>query len=159
MATATDSLSVSDMEVAAAICINVAYLAPNFYHEKTINVIYMLAELFLDNPNATDADIMEFTGATPKNLKYLQDYVGSRDDVRDAIWWVAGISEYLPTTEGNSVLLVPIFSVFTVLTTVVLGLRLWSRQTIAGGIRGYDWIMVFGYVSFCLSRCNFEEHF
>ncbi|KAF3930316.1 hypothetical protein ABW19_dt0201723 [Dactylella cylindrospora] len=146
MESAALNLTIEDMETAAAICINVAFLAPNFYDSKTIDVIYAFTEFYLNNPNATDQQILDFSGGRLSDLRYLQKFVGGSDAIRDSIYWVATISESLPRTAGTGHILVPIFWVFTVLTTTVLALRLWSRQTIAGGIRAYDWIMVVGFI-------------
>ncbi|EPS38019.1 hypothetical protein H072_8262 [Dactylellina haptotyla CBS 200.50] len=142
---APQNLTTSDLDVAAAICINVAFLARNFYDSTTLDVIYALAEFYLDHPNVTNQEIIEFSGARLNDLTYLENFVGGPENVRDSIYWVAQVSPYLPRTPGTGHILIPIFWVFTILTTFVLGLRLWSRQTIAGGIRAYDWIMVVGY--------------
>ncbi|KAF3935170.1 hypothetical protein ABW20_dc0107975 [Dactylellina cionopaga] len=139
---AAQNLTTSDLDMAAAICINVAFLARKFYSTRTLDVVYKLAEFYVEHPNATDQQIVDFSGARPSDLGYLQTFVGGPDMVRDSIYWVAQISPYLPKTPGTGHILIPIFWVFTILTTLVLGLRLWSRQSIAGGIRPYDWIMI-----------------
>ncbi|KAF3914670.1 hypothetical protein AA313_de0204696 [Arthrobotrys entomopaga] len=141
-----ENLTMTDLDVAAAICINVAFLARNFYNLTTLDVIYTLAQFYVDNPNATNQEIINFSGARVADLEYLENFVGGPDMIRDSIYWVAQISEYLPSTPGTGHILIPIFWVFTILTTFVLALRLWSRQTIAGGIMGYDWLIVVGYV-------------
>ncbi|EGX45504.1 hypothetical protein AOL_s00169g110 [Orbilia oligospora ATCC 24927] len=139
------NLTKGDLDLAASITINLGFLARNFYDTRTIDVISAFAGFYNDTPNATDPEILAFSGARPQDLSLLLQVLGERDMLRDSIFWLDAIRQYLPYTPGTGHLLVPVFAVFTVITTIVLALRLWSRQTIAGGIRGYDWIMVFGY--------------
>ncbi|KAK6497156.1 hypothetical protein TWF506_004631 [Arthrobotrys conoides] len=139
------NLTKGDLDLAASITINLGFLARNFYDSKTIDVVSAFSTFFNTTPNATDSELLSFSGARPNDLNILLEMLGDRDLLRDSILWLDAIAEYLPRTPGGAHLLIPVFTVFTVLTSIVLALRLWSRQTIAGGVRGYDWIMVFGY--------------
>ncbi|KAK6360898.1 hypothetical protein TWF730_007013 [Orbilia blumenaviensis] len=139
------NLTEGDLNLAASITVNLGFLARNFYDSKTIEVVSAFADFYNSTPNATDSEILTFSGARPRDLDLLLTMLGQREILRDSIFWLDAVAEYLPRTPGTGHILVPVFTVFTILTTVVLGLRLWSRQTIAGGVRGYDWIMVFGY--------------
>jgi hypothetical protein len=143
----TFQLTTEELATAGSICINVAYIFPNMYNNKTIDVVDALAEFFYFNPNATDDDILSFSGGKASDLRVLQMIAGGASNIRNSVLWTSTVEQYLSHTPGAGVGYIPIFWTLFILTTVVLGLRLWSRQTIAGGIKCNDWIMVAGYVS------------
>ncbi|KAK6352713.1 hypothetical protein TWF696_004716 [Orbilia brochopaga] len=148
MSNTTQSLTNDQLDMVAAVCINLSFLARKFWDSKTLDVVHAFSQFYLEYPNATDQQIIGFSGARLSDLDILRSFLGGSDEIRDSVDWVSSpdVSPYLPRTPGTGHILVPIFWVFTILTTTVLGLRLWSRQSIAGGIRTYDWIMVLGYV-------------
>ncbi|EWC44846.1 hypothetical protein DRE_00905 [Drechslerella stenobrocha 248] len=139
-------LSPEELNLAAAICINIAFLARKFYSSNTLDVVNAFSEFYDGHPNATEQDILAFSGARLTDLKILESIVGGSDGIKESVDWVTTISSSLPRTAGTGSHLIPVFWVFFILTTAVLALRLWSRQSIAGGIRTYDWIMVVGYL-------------
>lgn len=139
------NLTQADLNLAASITINLGFLARNFYDSKTLDVVSAFAGFYNTTPNATNTEILTFSGARPHDLDILLEMLGRREFLRDSILWLDAVADRLPRMPGSGHILVPVFAVFTVLTTIIIALRLWSRQTIAGGVRAYDWIMVFGY--------------
>ncbi|KAJ6263854.1 hypothetical protein Dda_2426 [Drechslerella dactyloides] len=145
-------LTSDQLDMVAAVCINLSFLARKFKDSKTLDVVHAFARFYQRYPNATNQQIVDFSGARLSDLNILQSFLGGPDEIRDSVNWVSSsdVSPYLPRAPGAGHILIPIFWVFTILTTTVLALRLWSRQSIAGGIRAYDWIMVVGYMYMAL---------
>ncbi|KAK6514552.1 hypothetical protein TWF281_004750 [Arthrobotrys megalospora] len=139
------NLTQKDLDIAAAITVNFGFLARNFYNEKTIDAVSAFANFLNSTPNATESEIIDFLGARPIDLKILLSSLGGTEMLRESILFLDALDPYLPRSPPPGNILIPIFWVFTILTTIIIGLRLWSRQTIAGGVRAYDWVMVAGY--------------
>ncbi|KAK6498432.1 hypothetical protein TWF481_011024 [Arthrobotrys musiformis] len=138
------NLTRSDLSLAATVTVNLGFFARNFYDSKTIDVVSAFARFYNTTPNATDSEVLAFSGARPRDFDILMAMVDA-ETFRESIFWVDALADYLPRTPGAGHILVPVFTVFTVLTTIIIALRLYSRQTVAGGVRGYDWLMVLGY--------------
>ncbi|KAK6354188.1 hypothetical protein TWF730_008600 [Orbilia blumenaviensis] len=43
-------------------------------------------------------------------------------------------------------IIIPLFIALTIMTCLSVGLRMWSRQKVAGGIRSFDWLALVGFV-------------
>ncbi|KAF3223704.1 hypothetical protein TWF679_000141 [Orbilia oligospora] len=69
------NLTKGDLDLAASITINLGFLARNFYDTRTIDVISAFAGFYNHTPNATDPEILAFSGARPQDLDILLQFM------------------------------------------------------------------------------------
>jgi hypothetical protein len=89
-----------------------------------------LNELFGVAPENADALFKVFDG--PQNLGYTTYAIATQ------------LQPYLKHPKTPNAV-IPLFIAFTIFTTFVMALRLWSRHKVAGGIQPFDWLALVGY--------------
>jgi hypothetical protein len=118
---------------------------------KAYDVILKMADFFdgVEDPtNPPIAAMAEYTGATEHMVTEFLEIIPS---------WYGYNYSYLvyqsklavpllghPT--ANSAQFNGIFALFAILATLFVGLRIWSRLSINGFIRSYDWPLIAAYV-------------
>ncbi|RVD83354.1 uncharacterized protein DFL_007745 [Arthrobotrys flagrans] len=93
----------------------------------------------------TPEDLNEAFGTNPSDVVPLYKKFGGQTIAPSVIKFLADLVPHLPHPK-NIPIIVPLFSVFTVMTSLAVGLRLWSRHKVAGGIRSFDWLALVGFV-------------
>ncbi|KAK6510776.1 hypothetical protein TWF506_009872 [Arthrobotrys conoides] len=92
----------------------------------------------------TRENLIEDFGTRPEDVDPFIEILGGPKAMVPTLNSLAPLIPILPHP-GNIPIIVPLFCVFTVMTSLAVGLRLWSRQKVAGGIRSFDWLAVVGF--------------
>ncbi|EPS45451.1 hypothetical protein H072_581 [Dactylellina haptotyla CBS 200.50] len=88
----------------------------------------------------------EFIGSSPEWVEILwANFFGSGEMYKAFIGLVTEVIPALghPTQSAH---FLPLFIVLTIITTIFFGLRIYSRLSIGGYIRSYDWIILAGFI-------------
>ncbi|KAK6353989.1 hypothetical protein TWF730_008409 [Orbilia blumenaviensis] len=120
--------------------------SPNFKYETTAEVMKRYAKygMLVEGKMVPD-EISYIFGSSVSEAKWLIDEFGGSISFTDNIVRLA--YQYMPLLPHppNPNVVVPLFIAFTVITTLIMGLRLWSRYKVAGGIQPFDWLAVVGF--------------
>ena len=130
----------------AGFCLFLGEYAPK--HDQHIpmkELAYKLNNLFVENPNATQQDVMTLMTWTPDVYEYFTWIAGSTPN--DTAPYMASLLDIAPHPHITGSI-VPLFVVFTVLSTIVMALRLWSRMSLLGRIQSFDYAAIFSF--FCI---------
>ncbi|KAK6541909.1 hypothetical protein TWF694_007685 [Orbilia ellipsospora] len=101
---------------------------------------------FAVNGSLTPEGLNDLFGVTPENAAFLFTIFGGPQTLAYTTYAIAQqIQPYLEHPE-TPVVVVPLFIAFTIFTTFVMALRLWSRYKLAGGIQPFDWLAFAGYL-------------
>ncbi|KAF3918564.1 hypothetical protein AA313_de0200145 [Arthrobotrys entomopaga] len=145
----SDGLSASDEQMLNTVCYYLSGTAPPVWWDRPEkDIVNALANLFTQNPLATPADVMNLTGWTQANLDFVNAELAPLNETLPPMGQALSIIEHPTSTAA----IIPIFVVFTILSSFVMGLRIWSRISILGRIQSFDWISVVAYV-FIVSWC------
>ncbi|KAF3182954.1 hypothetical protein TWF106_005529 [Orbilia oligospora] len=136
-------LTTDQISTANTICFYLSGIAPPSWWDRAgREIVLALGELFSLNPNATDADVMELTGWNQANLDFVNSELAPLNETIPMFSSWVSVLEH-PKSTGS---IIPIFVVFTVLSTFVIGLRIWSRVSILGRVQSFDWLAIVAYV-------------
>ncbi|KAK6511676.1 hypothetical protein TWF481_000584 [Arthrobotrys musiformis] len=121
--------------------------SPKYKYETTGEVIKRYADYAWQvQGNMTATDISRLFGPPVSEAEWLISLFGGPEEFGATIVTIAyQISPRLPHPANPNVV-VPLFISFTIVTTLIMALRLWSRYKVAGGIQPFDWLAVVGYV-------------
>ncbi|KAK6529646.1 hypothetical protein TWF281_008811 [Arthrobotrys megalospora] len=92
----------------------------------------------------TKENLIEDFGTRPSDVEPFMEIFGGEQNFPFYLTYVAGLVPNLPH-KGNIPIVVPLFAAFTVMTFLAVGLRMWSRHKVAGGIRSFDWLALAGF--------------
>ncbi|EPS41595.1 hypothetical protein H072_4507 [Dactylellina haptotyla CBS 200.50] len=136
-------MSTDEIAMLNTICFYLSGTAPSrWWNEPNRDIVLALGDLFAKDPLATAQDVMTLTGWNQDNLDFVNAQLAPLNETIPT--FVSGIQALDHPRSTNSIL--PIFVVFTVLSTFVMGLRLWSRISILGRIQSFDWVAIVSYV-------------
>ncbi|EWC43498.1 hypothetical protein DRE_07498 [Drechslerella stenobrocha 248] len=116
--------------------------AEQWWNRPAKDVIFALSELIVKTPEPTEADLIRVTGWSQENFEFM--------DANFAPW-----NETMPYFQAqlevishpkSTLSIIPIFVVFTIFTSIVMGLRIWSRLSILGRIQSFDWMAIVSYI-------------
>ncbi|KAF3931415.1 hypothetical protein ABW19_dt0202014 [Dactylella cylindrospora] len=122
--------------------------APKLSNLLTGQVVGQFAiEAAQNNYTFTEDSLIAAFGTRPEDASILLALFGGGEGLAQISTIIAyQILPYVPHPTNTSAVL-PLFIVFTILTTIVIGLRLWSRYKVAGGIKSFDWMALLGYLT------------
>lgn len=141
------TLSDSDLYQVLSLSLWLGSCAPKYDGLVLIDVIQKFAEYSLAmNFSITPENIVDEFGARLSDAQGLITVVfPSAEELGWATNYIIDvIKPHLPHPK-NPTVVTPLFIAFTIVTAFIMGLRLWSRFKIAGGIRSFDWLAVAGF--------------
>ncbi|KAK6335066.1 hypothetical protein TWF718_010508 [Orbilia javanica] len=120
--------------------------SPNFKYETTGEVIKKYARYaWAVRGKVTAPDISRLFGPSEGEAEWLLEIFGGPKSFGEMMVAIAyDLYPYLPHPTNPNVV-VPLFISFTIITTFIMALRLWSRYKVAGGIQPFDWLAVVGF--------------
>lgn len=118
--------------------------APKLSRLLTSQVIEAFAAYALQQ-NITPDGLVENFGTRPEDAEVMIELFGGPEYMAETVVLIADVLPLAPHPE-STVIVLPLFIALTILTSIVLGLRLWSRHQVAGSIKGFDWLAVVGFV-------------
>ncbi|KAF3091381.1 hypothetical protein TWF569_010787 [Orbilia oligospora] len=119
--------------------------SPKYSHLVLSRVFDIYAEyIYANGFKLTRENLIEDFGTRPEDVDPFMKIFGGPNGIATYLTALPGIVPILPHPR-NIPIIVPLFCVFTVMTSLAVGLRLWSRQKVAGGIRSFDWLALAGF--------------
>ncbi|KAF3124874.1 hypothetical protein TWF569_001163 [Orbilia oligospora] len=116
--------------------------------KRSYDIILAMSDFFNDpaTGNATESapQLAERFGTSTERAQYLMDFMQQNIGMSfpDLIEMMKPVFPLAGHPENNSDLFTGIFVMFTLLVGLFVGLRLYSRFTINGFLRAYDWVLI-----------------
>ncbi|KAF3925903.1 hypothetical protein ABW20_dc0105049 [Dactylellina cionopaga] len=119
-----------------------------FADVKIIDCIIATAEMYDRNPNTTINDIADYFAAPVFEMETFRrvHFKGKDHLMKEGLLYLRDIAPTLPHPKFYPAL-IPLVVAFTVVGTLVMTARFYSRLSILGRIPFYDWLMLIGFVS------------
>ncbi|KAF3170681.1 hypothetical protein TWF106_009813 [Orbilia oligospora] len=133
-------LTQSDIFYITLTCYYWGSSSPLFTHEHTSEAVKALAQLYIDYPNITDDQVASYYGWDNKTYDVMAMNFAPFNETAFA----AELLPLAPHPRATGSVL-PLFIIFTILSTVVMALRLWSRWSLLGRIQNFDWAALLSY--------------
>lgn len=148
MATESDALALA--QVLNTFCYYMSGMGNSdpWWDTPAKDIVIAAGELFAANPNVTQAEIEKLTGWTADSSAYFDMNIVAMElgtGMNDTIPLFGDLVQLLPDSTGQNTI-IPIFITFTILSTIIIALRLWSRFSILGRIQSFDWAALVSYV-------------
>ncbi|KAF3906791.1 hypothetical protein AA313_de0207901 [Arthrobotrys entomopaga] len=112
-----------------------------FVNQPTSEAIKALAQFYTTNPSADDDQVANYFGWNSKTYSVMEENFGPFNETVSAVDLLPLAPH--PRATGS---IIPLFVVFTILSTLVIALRFWSRISLLGRIQSFDWIASFSYL-------------
>ncbi|KAF3175535.1 hypothetical protein EYR41_008902 [Orbilia oligospora] len=135
-----EPLTQSDIFYITLTCYYWGSSSPRFTHEHTSEAVKALAQLYIDYPNITDDQVASYYGWDNKTYDVMAMNFAPFNETALA----AELLPLAPHPRATGSVL-PLFIIFTILSTVVMSLRLWSRWSLLGRIQNFDWVALISY--------------
>lgn len=122
-----------------------------FSHVRLMDCIINLAEIFDTNPNITIPDLADYYGAPVEHMEMFSHLMFDKNHTLmvENTQYLRDIEPTLPHPMFYPAV-IPLVVSFTIVGTLVMMARFYSRLSILGRIPFYDWLMLVGFV--CLRR-------
>ncbi|EPS39875.1 hypothetical protein H072_6428 [Dactylellina haptotyla CBS 200.50] len=123
--------------------------ALNFADRRILYVIDTMAKFAAASENftITPDDMVNYFGTRPNEVDWV--YRRLRSDPSQLAGLVSTIAlqaaPYLPHNHTTQVL-VPLFVALTVMTTIAIAMRMWSRHQVANGLKLFDFFALLGFL-------------
>lgn len=155
------------------VCAALSWLAQGEEWRKTksLDISFSIAE-FLNGPEVTNKSLAApqlalYLGTTEERTQFLFDFFGQNIGVPlpDLVDMINQVMPAAGHPHNKSDQFIGVFVMFTVLMVAFLALRLYSRLTINGFIRGHDYTLLFaaavafGYGAMNAAMLNGPTHF
>ncbi|KAK6362382.1 hypothetical protein TWF730_006072 [Orbilia blumenaviensis] len=116
-----------------------------YSHLRILSVIRKYAA-FIDaaGGNLTYEDLTESFGIEPSNAVALAYQFDGLENMAGVLPIIIELEEYLPHPRNDNIVL-PLFVALTVMTTIAVALRMWSRYKVAGSIQSFDYLTGIAY--------------
>ncbi|KAK6350378.1 hypothetical protein TWF718_003571 [Orbilia javanica] len=120
--------------------------SPKYSHLRTLAVMKKYAAFFTAaNYTFTPEDLTKNFGTRPSDAPLFIDRMGGEETMMGNILQIVEFEAYLPHPRNDGIVL-PLFIALTVMTTLAVALRMWSRYKVAGSIQSFDYITVAAYL-------------
>jgi len=137
------ALTSDDLYYLATLC---GYFAGNadqrWWNVPTGKVLFAVGQYFNETAVPNPEDVIKLTGWSEEVYQYLDAQVV----LNASAPYYASLLPLSPHPLQSHWIYI-VFGVFTVISTIVLALRLWSRLSIAGRLQAFDWVTVVAYVA------------
>ncbi|KAK6357294.1 hypothetical protein TWF718_001611 [Orbilia javanica] len=146
---AATEISIDDRNLVIEVVLDTQWLFEGFQKTKGSELVGRIARFFQSNPNwnATgyNQKMAQLAGTSVDNVNLLEMYWGNWGRYSKYSKFANETIPYLghPT---QSQVFVPVYIVLSLLTLAVIVTRLYSRVTIAGFVRSYDWVLFGGFI-------------
>ncbi|EPS44624.1 hypothetical protein H072_1400 [Dactylellina haptotyla CBS 200.50] len=144
----SNEVSMDDKNMVIGVVLDTEWLFEGFQMTKGSELVSRMARFFESNPdfNETgyDEKIAQLAGTSVSNVNLLKMFYGDWPTYAD----VVGFSNQTIPMLGHptqSRAFLPVFIVLTVVTMIVVALRMYSRLTITGFVRSYDYVLLAGF--------------
>ncbi|KAF3937498.1 hypothetical protein ABW19_dt0202201 [Dactylella cylindrospora] len=111
-----------------------------FRNQPTSDAVKALAQLYIDYPWITEDDVAHYYSWDNNTYDVMLMNFSPFNETA----YAADMLPLAPHPKATGSVL-PLFVVFTVLSTVVMALRLWSRWSLIGKIQSFDWVALASY--------------
>lgn len=133
-----------DVQSLGSLCIFMAAnAAPKWWDVPTAEILKWVSNYYLTTTEPNPADVIAETGWSEDYYMLFDGGLGL--NLSDLAPYYADLLTLVPHPTVNSFIL-PVFAAFTAVSTIVLGLRLWSRISIAGKLQAFDWATIAAYI-------------
>ncbi|KAK6338554.1 hypothetical protein TWF730_002617 [Orbilia blumenaviensis] len=136
-----EPLTQSDIFYLTLTCYYWGSSSPRFVHEHTSEAVKALAQLYVNYPNITDDQVASYYGWDSKTYDIMAMNFAPFNETAFA----AELIPLAPHPKATGSVL-PLFIIFTILSTIVMALRLWSRWSLLGRIQVFDWVALLSYL-------------
>ncbi|KAF3211093.1 hypothetical protein TWF679_006584 [Orbilia oligospora] len=118
-----------------------------FANVRILDKIIAVAEMYDRNPNTTVAEIAEYFEAPLYEIETfrLSLFRGSDESMMKMLQYIRDIAPTLPHPKFYPAI-IPLVVSFTIVGSLIMIARFYSRLSILGRIPSYDWIMLVGFV-------------
>ncbi|KAF3917369.1 hypothetical protein ABW21_db0203084 [Orbilia brochopaga] len=124
-----------------------------WWDQSSKEIIFSLAKLYQGTPNPSAQQVQAITGWSDYFYEDNESSFGPLNETISVFAEQLSIISHPHSTAS----IIPIFIVFTILSTVVMGLRFWSRLSILGRIQSFDWLSLFAYI-IILAWCSLSVY-
>ncbi|EPS39440.1 hypothetical protein H072_6763 [Dactylellina haptotyla CBS 200.50] len=136
-----------DIDAILSACRIVGAGSPNLPYPNLL--IYDLIVKYADwidsvNYNFTPEDLTAEFGTRPQDAPVMIDFLGGVDVMGPFLVAVADNGALLPHP-GTTTIIVPLFIALTVISSIAVVLRIWSRQMLAGGLKLFDHLTILAF--------------
>ncbi|KAF3231890.1 hypothetical protein TWF191_003866 [Orbilia oligospora] len=120
--------------------------SPKYSNLPILRIIEKYSALVLaQNGTLSPEDLTEYFGTPPSDIPGFLKIIGGIDNLSG---WTPIIAEYqylLPHPRNIGIIL-PLFLVFLVVTSIAVALRMISRHRVGGGLRSFDWLTLVAHL-------------
>ncbi|KAF3934337.1 hypothetical protein ABW19_dt0210573 [Dactylella cylindrospora] len=142
-------VSMDEKNLIIEVIMDTQWLFEGFQTTKGSDLIATMANFFMANPDWNETGyndkIAQVAGTSVENVDLLELYWGDWGTYSGYVQFANETIPVLGHPTQNPVFL-PIFVVLTLITVGVVITRFYSRMTITGFIRSYDWVLLAGFV-------------
>ncbi|KAF3942362.1 hypothetical protein ABW19_dt0210000 [Dactylella cylindrospora] len=139
----TTGLSAGEEVLINTVCLYAAGLASkDKWDIPAKDIVYAIANLYTSNPEATVQDVLAVSSWTEDGYYMLEVDLAPMNETFPYLAAGLDIISHPHATKS----IIPIFAVFTALSTIVMALRIWSRMSILGRIQSFDWVALISYL-------------
>ncbi|KAK6526588.1 hypothetical protein TWF694_005170 [Orbilia ellipsospora] len=137
----SSSLSEDDIFYLTLTCYYWGSSSQYFVNQPTNEALKALAQFYATNPSADDDQVASYFGWDTKTYSVMEENFGPFNETVSVVDLLPLAPH--PRATGS---IIPLFVVFTILSTLVIALRLWSRLSLLGRIQSFDWIALLSYL-------------
>ncbi|EPS36665.1 hypothetical protein H072_9758 [Dactylellina haptotyla CBS 200.50] len=112
-----------------------------FRNQVSSEAIKAWAQVYVDYPWIDDDQLAQYFGWDNKTYELMASQFTPFNETAEYAVELLPLAPH-PRATGS---ILPLFVVFTILSTVVMALRLWSRFSLLGRIQAFDWVALFSY--------------
>lgn len=139
------NVTTTDFYNALFLCQDAAWLSQySEPHTKSYDLVIKYFEFYstVENASLAISEFADFVGTTESRVDAVYNYYGGGEAFAAMVAQAKDIIPLFGHPAQNSGLYVGIFTLLSILAIATLGLRIYSRLTINGYIRSYDWILI-----------------
>lgn len=137
------TLGEEEIQYLTLLCYYWGAASPAFHNQPNKNALEAWANVYAEYPHLTDDQIATYFSWSDEAYAIMSGFFSPFNETVMA-------TQMLPFAEhpkSISATIIPLFVVLTVLSTLAIALRLWSRWSLLGKIQSFDWVALVSYVS------------
>ncbi|KAK6535088.1 hypothetical protein TWF281_006385 [Arthrobotrys megalospora] len=146
MSQSEDALPPEAIELVLSTSLWVGAGSPKYSHLKTLKVMELYAAFFESvNYTFTPEDLTKNFGTRPADAPAFIQKFGDAETMSLIIPGIVESQSALPHPRNDGIV-PPLFIALTIMTTIAVALRMWSRYKVAGSIQDFDYMTGAAYV-------------
>ncbi|EPS45014.1 hypothetical protein H072_977 [Dactylellina haptotyla CBS 200.50] len=120
--------------------------SPKYPNLRILDLIRKYSDYILANNYTIKAeDLTKYFGTPPPDAPLLIAALGGEESMAAFLTAVIQVEDIIPHPTSPDIVL-PLFIALTAMTSIAVGLRIYSRHLVAGGVKAPDWFTVAGYL-------------